>query len=454
MNHHRRRFLAQTLRAACAGAGASLFGKLHAMQRASVERAPAPGDYKALVCVFLAGGNDSYNLVVPRGPAEYATYAAARGDLAVAQASLLPITPITSDGRSYGLHPSVPELQALFAAQKLAILANAGPLLAPMTKAQYQAGSVPKPKNLFSHSDQTVACQAQSAGADGGYGWAGRAADQVLALNQGLALSPAITLAGSSRLLLGQTVIPYNLGWNGSVPLNGFSGTRGTRRLQAFRAMLNQSHGNLLEKHFAEIQDQAMSLDALIRSGLSGAAALTTVFPDTSLGRQLKMVARMIGIRGALGAARQVFYVVAWGYDTHSDQTTAQPNLFADLSRSLGAFQSALGEVGAEADVTTFTLSEFGRTLSSNGKGSDHGWGGHQLVLGGATRGGDLYGTMPDLAIDGPNDVGRGRMLPTTAIDQYAATLAKWFGLTPTQLASVFPRLGNFATADLGFQQA
>ena len=453
MNQHRRRFLAQTLRAACAGAGASLFGKLHAMQRASVESAPVPGDYKALVCVFLAGGNDSYNLVVPRGPAEYAAYEAARGDLAVAQPGLLPITPATSDGRTFGLHPATPELQALFAAQKLAIVANAGPLLAPMTKAQYQAGSVPKPKNLFSHSDQTVACQAPSAAADGGYGWAGRAADHLLALNQGLALSPAITLAGSSRLLLGQTVIPYNLGWNGSVPLNGFSGSRGTRRLQAFRSLLSQSHGNLLEKHFAEIQDQAMSLDTLIRTGLSGAAALSTVFPATSLGRQLKMVARMIGIRGALGAARQVFYVVAWGWDTHSDQTTSHPNLLADLSRSLGAFQAALGELGAESDVTTFTLSEFGRTLSSNGKGSDHGWGGHQLVLGGATRGGDIYGTMPDLAIDGPNDVGRGRMLPTTAIDQYAATLAKWFGLTPTQLATVFPRLGNFAAGDLGFQK-
>ncbi len=453
MSDSRRDFLGHAVRALLAGSGCGLLGRLHTLQEAALDAvAGAPAaEYRALVCVFLSGGNDSYNVVIPRSSADHAVYAASRGDLTVPQQSLLPITPITTDGRDWGLHPSLPELQGLFAAGRLAVVANAGPLLAPMTKAQYQNGSVRKPKQLFSHSDQTTLCQSQSAAADTGYGWAGRAADLLLSLNNGLALSPGITLAGSTRLLRGQTVIPYNLGTNGSVPLNGFSGTRGTRRLQAFQDLLNQNHGHVLEQGFAAIQNQAIELDALIRSALATQGNLATVFPDTSLGRQLRMVARMIAIRNALPAVRQVFYVVAHGWDTHSGQNTAQPTLLADLSRSLAAFQAALAEVAVEPNVTTFTLSEFGRTLSSNGQGSDHGWGGHQLVLGGAVRGREFYGQMPDLALGSANDVGRGRMLPTTAIDQYAATLAKWFGLDSAQVATVFPRLTNFASGDLGF---
>lgn len=441
----RRDALETGLRGILAGSGLSLF-----TTRAAAADAAAAADYRALVCVFLAGGNDSFNMLVPTGSG-YAEYQAARGDLAVPEAQLLPITPQNPQGRSFGLHPSLTGLRTLFEAGQAALVANVGTLLQPTTKAQYRANAVPRPAQLFSHSDQTTQWQAQSAAADTAHGWAGRLCDVLLAMNGGSPLSPSVTLAGTTRLLQGQQVVPYALGSNGSVQLSGMTGTRGTRRLQTFRQILQKRHGHTLEEQFAGLQAEAVDLDVLIRTALAAQAPLATVFPSTSFANQLKMVARMIGLRNTFGVQRQVFFVRLGGFDTHSDQNTAQPQLFAALSAALEAFQAAMVELGTAGAVTTFTLSEFGRTLSSNGNGSDHGWGGIQLVLGGAVRGRDLYGTWPSLALDGPDDTGRGRIIPTTSVDQYAATLARWFGLGPTELATVFPRLGRFASSDLGF---
>jgi uncharacterized protein (DUF1501 family) len=446
----RRDALTTGVRCALAGSGLSLLKDLHVLQELAAAGAPA-SDYRALVCVFLAGGNDSFNLLVPTNAADHGAYMASRGNLGIPANELLPISPINAQGRSFGLHPAVPELRAMFEAGQLAFVVNTGTLMAPTTRATYRNNSVEKPQQLFSHSDQTVQWQAQSAAAEGVHGWAGKMADVLLSMNNGSPLSPSITLAGSTRLLQGQTVVPYALGVNGSVALTGFSGTRGARRLTAFRQILAKRHQQPMEAQFAALQSQAMDLDQLIRTALAGQAALNTQFPNNSLGNQLKMVARMIGLRHTLGVSRQVFFVRQGGFDTHADQIAFHPQLLSTLSLALKAFQDAMVELGTTTAVTTFTTSEFGRTLGSNGNGSDHGWGGNQMVLGGAVRGRDLYGTWPSLVIDGADDVGRGRIIPTTAVEQMSATLAKWFGLAPAEISAVFPRLGRFASGDLGF---
>ncbi len=431
--------------------GDALLGRLAAVQASAQASAPAGGPYKALVCVYLGGGHDSFNMLVPRSGADATAYAATRDVLAVPSADVLPLTPVTSTGRDFGLHPAAPELQGLFAAGKLAFVANVGTLVQPMTRAQYQAGSVPKPKNLFSHSDQTTLWQAQSARPTAAYGWAGRAADFVRTLNNGSPLSPAITLAGSTGLLRGQGVAPYAMTTSGTVTLSSTTGTDGVRRLAAFQRVLSQAHGQAMERAFADLREEAIALDAQIRTALDSAPPLATVFPDTSLGRQLRMAARMIGIRIALGMQRQVFFTSLGGFDTHDNQVQYHPVLLGVLGQALAAFQAAMAELGIENDVTLFTMSEFGRTLTTNGRGTDHGWGGVQLVQGGAVAGRDIYGTMPSYVLGGPDDVGGGRILPTTSVDQYAATLASWFGVGPTDLATVFPRLAQFASSNLGF---
>jgi uncharacterized protein (DUF1501 family) len=449
MDHRfdRRDALASGVRCLFAAAGLSLARRLPGLG----PPAHPAADYRALVCVDLAGGNDSFNLLVPTSAADHGAYMAARGNLGIPASQLLPIQPARPQGRTFGLHPAVPELQALFAAGRLAFVVNVGTLLAPLTKAQYRSHAVPRPAQLFSHSDQAVQWQAPSADAAGGHGWAGRLGDLLLSLNGGSALSPSITLAGSTRLLQGENVVPYGLGTQGSVALTGFSGPRGQRRLAALRQILRLPHGHPMEAHFADLQEQAIELDAVIRTALAAQGSLATPFPNNSLGRQLHMVARMIGVRQTLGVARQVFFVRLGGFDTHSDQLAFHPQLLSTLALALKAFQDAMAELGTTDAVTTFTTSEFGRTLGSNGSGSDHGWGGNQLVLGGAVRGRDLYGTWPSLASDGPDDLGRGRILPTTAVEQMGATLARWFGLPANEMATVFPRLGRFASADLGF---
>lgn len=450
----RRSLLLHGSRALLAGACLPTFRGLSQMTDAALSSlggAPVV-DYRAIVVVFLSGGNDSYNLVAPTDTTGYGVYAASRGNLAVPQNQLLPITPQAgADTRQWGVHPAATAVQTLFEAGQLALIGNVGPLLSPMNKAQYQNGSVPKPAHLFSHSDQTTLWQMPSARDDVAWGWAGRMADLVLSLNNGSPLSPAISIAGSTRLLRGQTVVPYTMGTSGSVALSGMTGTRGTKRLQTLRSLLALPQGHPMERQFADLNDQAIELDAVIRAALATAPAMTTTFGTDSLAKQMQMVAKMISVRGSVGAMRQVFFVRQGGYDTHANQANDQPVLLGQLSGALGAFQAAMTELGVAANVTTCTMSEFGRTLSSNGDGSDHGWGGNQIVMGGAVQGRRIVGTMPNLALNGIDDVGAGRMLPTTSCDQVAATLAKWFGVAPGDLNTLFPRLSQFAAADLGF---
>jgi uncharacterized protein (DUF1501 family) len=439
------------MRFALGGAGIAALGPVPFVRMLSAQP-QSGGAYRALVCVYLAGGNDAFNMLVPTSSAEYAGYADARQTLAIDSNDLLPITPLTPQAANWGLHPGLPELKSLFDTQKLAILGNVGTLVQPTTKTQYAAQSVALPPQLFSHSDQTF--QWSNGHPDGpeAIGWLGRAADKLSSLNGGNPLSTNISLAGSNVIQVGYQTTPYHLSPYGTVALDGFSGVDGSRRYTAFQSLLTKTHDHKFEQAHADVMQQAIALESTISGGLSSAVPLATVFPqDNYLALQLEMVARMISIRDTLGMSRQIFFVETGGFDTHDNQATDQPNLFVGLSQALAAFQAAMEELGVASDVTTFTSSEFGRTLTINAKGTDHGWGSHQWILGGAVKGGDVYGTLPDLTLFGPDDAGYGRIIPTTSVDQYGATLCSWLGVQPADLAYVFPNIGNFGSSDLGF---
>ena len=426
--------------------------------------AAAPqADYKALVCLFLAGGNDANNLVIPTDAATYAAYAAGRGALALPQNAVLPITPRTDDGRTWGLHPAMTELRTLFNQGQFAVLANVGTLAYPLTKAQYTSGSVPRPSQLFSHNDQQVEWQSSLADKPFVTGWGGRLADLSNAFNANNRISMSITLNGQNSFQVGKNVDQYAVGPGGAIALTG-SGT-GTSvnglRTAALNDALAMQNANLFETAFGGVTNGALGASSLISSVITGTSPFVTLFNaanNSSLAQQLHMVARLVNAQQALGLKRQIFFVRVGGWDLHDNQVTAgattsgaHATLLRDVSLSLNAFNSALTQIGAQNQVTTFTASDFGRTYNTNGDGSDHGWGSHHFIMGGAVKGGDIYGRMPVFAIDGPDDTGRGRWIPTTSVDEYAGTLAKWFGVSPTDLPLVLPNLGRFAKPDLGF---
>ena len=451
----RRHFLRQ---AACAALGASgLVNTIWDLRRINAATAigGTPGDYKALVCLFLYGGNDGNNVLVPTDAGDYASYAAARQDLALPASSLLSIIPRTSDGRTYGLHPNLTELQTLFGVGKLALVANVGTLVAPVTRADFLTNTAALPPHLFSHADQSVQWQTSWSDAPPRSGWGGRTADLLASLNANPHLSMNISVAGNNIFQTGGTVQPYGVSPSGITSLSGYNGTAAENaRYTAVQALLAQSHDNLFEKQFGHLTKTGIKDNALLSAALASQQPLATAFPATGLGGQLQMIAQLIGARTALGMQRQVFFCSLGGYDTHGDQLADQASLFTELSQAMSAFHAATVELGVEPQVTTFTSSDFGRTLPSNGAGSDHGWGSHHFVLGGAVNGGDLYGTFPTLAVNGPDDTGEGRWIPTTSVDEYAATLASWFGVAASDLSTVLPNIGRFGSPNLGFMAA
>jgi uncharacterized protein (DUF1501 family) len=452
----RRRFIGR----ACSAVGAT--GMLSALAQLRMIGAlaadSAPTDYKALVCLFLYGGNDSNNLLVPTDNTNYQLYATDRTVLALPQSSLLPISPKTySDGRSWGLHPSLVEVQQLFGQGSLALLANTGTLVQPVTLAQYNAGTVALPPQLFSHANQQVQWQSSVPDQPFTTGWGGRLADIVNALNSNPKISMSVSVAGQNSFQVANTVSQFAVSPSGAVVLTGTTGSAiANARSAAQQNILNLQEQNLFEAAFGGMTTSAVADSLLLNSVLASAPALTTTFPTTSIGTQMRMIAKMIGAAPQLGLTRQVFFASLGGFDLHSDQLGAHATLFMQLSQALSAFSAATTELGVGSQVTTFTASDFSRTFNTNGTsdgtaGSDHGWGSHHLIMGGAVQGGDIYGQVPLLELGGPEDTGRGRWIPTTSVDEYAATLATWFGVSVSNLPVVLPNIGRFATSNLGF---
>jgi uncharacterized protein (DUF1501 family) len=442
----------EILAAAVGGGAASLLARPYGAV-AQMTGGSAPfADYRALVCVFLFGGNDSFNMLVPRSAAEYNAYAASRQNLAVALDQLLPIEPLIADGAQYGLHPSMPHLQALFAGQHAAFVANVGPLIAPTTKAEYAAKAVPLPPQLFSHNDQQDQWHALRGHNLSDTGWAGRMADLIRVNVAGQQLATNVSLNGNTLFQSGDSTVAYAMGPTGPLAFAGF-GTSGfaLEQRRAFERIIGAPYDSIYARGFAEIQRRAVESADRVKSAMDQAPPLATVFPPSPLGQQLQTVARLIAVRDRLAMQRQIFFVATGGFDSHDDQLVNQPMLLGNVSACLSAFYEATVELGVAQSVTAFTQSDFGRTLTSNGDGTDHAWGGVQIVVGEAVRGRRLYGRYPSLEIGGPEDVGGGRLIPSVSADQYAATLARWFGIPDADLARVAPHIGNFADRDLGF---
>ncbi|CAN5535461.1 DUF1501 domain-containing protein [soil metagenome] len=446
----RRTFIRQ---AACATLGtAGLLNTIFDLRKLSAATVSAPGDYKALVCLFLFGGNDANNALIPHDTAGYSSYAAARGGLALPRTALLRLKLQNGDGRDFAFHPRMAEMQSLFHAGKLGIIANVGTLVAPVTRAEFLAGRAAVPHQLFSHADQSVQWQTSVSDKPTRTGWGGRTADLLQSLNGESKISLTISLAGTNMFEVGNSVFPYQISPQGSIALNGLTGSPNANvRREAFKELLKLPHQNILEQAYADTVSRSIADSELLTSALAGVPSLKTEFRPGGLGAQLSMVAKLIAARQNLNMRRQIFFVAVQGYDTHGRQLPAQANLLGELSQGLSAFYRATEELGVAEQVTSFTASDFGRTFPTNGGGSDHGWGSHHFVVGGAVRGGRLYGKFPTLAVNGPDDTGRGRWIPTTSVDEFSATLASWFGIRASEMPTVLPNIGRFEHPNLGF---
>ncbi len=442
MAFSRRDFLKRTCCTAAAGFAAASFNRF------GLVNALAQGtqDYKALVCVFLFGGNDSNNMIVPLSSSAYASYAQIRSVLALPQASLLPITP-PSVGSPFGLHPKLAEMQALFNQKHMAVLTNVGTLVRPTTRDQYRQRQVAVPRNLYSHEDQ--AAQMQTAALDGNMatGWAGRTADKVQSIVGGN-FPVIISLAGTNIFCQGLSARAIQSSGDPTKALSGFgSSAESQSRMAALQNLLTFDTGVTLIQAASNTTSNSLQDSKSLADALAARPTMATVFPNSGLANQLKQVAQIISVRAALGVQRQIFFVAQGGYDTHSDQLVGHNNLFTQLSQAMNAFYQATVEIGAAPQVTAFTLSDFSRTYTPDStSGTDHAWGGHHVVVGGAVKGGDFYGTFPTLALSGPDDAtDQGRWIPTTSLDQYAGTLANWFGVPTADLPTIFPNLPNFS---------
>lgn len=458
-NASRRAFLQRASALGLAGAAAPWALNLAALGEAA---AAVASDYKALVCVFLYGGNDHANTLVPYSATQHEQYRAMRPLLAYPRAALAPtLLDSTVPARDrdgvpvdFALAPELAPLLPLWRQGALATLLNIGPLVQPTTKAQYTARSVPLPPKLFSHNDQQSVWQASSPeGATSG--WGGRIGDLFEAGN-GKATFTCVNVSGNAVFMSGRSAVQYQVSTSGSVAVNGLRTPLfgSSAASDVLRSLITAPRGHLLEAEYTRVTGRAIAAHEALSAALPPTPPFATVFPaGNPLAAQLQMVARMIAAADALQARRQVFFVSLGGFDTHDALTTTHPALLGTVAAALSAFQSALADIAADPQVTTFTASDFGRTVTANTDGSDHGWGSTHLVMGGAVRGGRHYGTPPVIASNGPDDVGQGRLLPTTSVEQLAATLGSWFGLGDAQLLDVLPNLARWDIAQrrLGF---
>ena len=413
----------------------------------------APG-YKALVCILLAGGNDSYNMLVPTDNDQYGEYNSIRADLALPQNELLTLPGTTANGRSYGVHPGMPELQSLFANGDAAMIANVGTLLEAFDAAAVEAGTAKLPLGLYSHADQIAQWQTAVPNGRVAQGWGGRIADLMQDVNLQNGVSMNISLSGSNVFQSGNQVGEYSIDstGDGAPGINAYDdGTEfGAFKKRMVDELLSVQQQHIFRREYSRRLRGAIDAQAVFVDALQTSPNLTTEFSPHYFSQALRQIARVIGARDALGATRQTFFVTVGGWDHHDDVLDNQAAMLPAVSQGLQEFRNALVELGVFDEVTTFTTSDFGRTLTSNGKGSDHGWGGHHIVMGGSVNGGSIYGDYPILSATNPLDVGRGIYAPTTSVDEYFAELARWFGVPPSDLDQVLPNVRNFYSPESG----
>lgn len=472
VDHSRRSFLRTASLTSMAGFYASPF-IIGLNSLAAMAQSTGFSDYRALVCVFLQGGNDGHGTVIATDPASFSAFTQARSGapgLAYPLANLLPIVPKTSqNGRTFALNPALTGLQNLFNAGRAAVVANTGTLIAPATKAQINANSIPLPASLFSHFDQTAAWQAiaSNGGSAEHVGWGGSVADVIESMNvNSNSMFTCISTAGIALFLAGQKSFQLNVTSAGPIPIYGtaqplFGNSAGTSALQS---ILSADETNLFAKEYEVVVQRSIQAQQTLASAMATAGTggipnppqfldpLTNKLADNELAVSLQTVARIIAGRAALGVNRQIFYVQLGSFDTHNGQAVTHAQLLSQLGAALEYFDTQMVAMGLGNQVTTFTASDFGRTLTSNSNGTDHGWGSHHFVVGGSVVGQDMYGQYPVVGVDQANDLGAGRLIPTTSVDQYAGTLARWFGLSDGQIKTIFPNFANFGSNPyLGF---
>lgn len=459
-HHHkgmsRRNFLGT---ASCAALGSTTFfssllnlGVANSLAGMSAPSLSASSDYKAMVCILLAGGNDSFNMLVPRNGNNYTEYANTRSNLALPQGELLPINFTDSNGKQFGLHPSMPEVQQLFNNNKLSFISNIGTLVEPTTKAQYLNGSVRTPVGLLSHADQIQQWQTSIPQTRSSKGWGGRMADILHAGNANQNISMNISLSGTNIFQVGNSSTEYAIraAVGGSVGINVLEGTSqlDLALKGGAESLLEQQYQDIYKSTFTNKIKNSQDNHEEFSAALSQAPVLTTTFSENPVSANMELIARTIAVRDTLNVSRQTFFINFGGWDHHDGVLDNQTAMLGVVSKALSEFQAAMEELGVADCVTTFTASDFGRTLTSNGNGTDHAWGGNVMVMGDSVNGGQVFGEYPSLTLDGADDVGGAILLPKISTDEYFAELSKWFGVQNGDLSYVLPNIGNFYNAN------
>ena len=463
IDHSRRQFMKTASYAAMAGVSASpTLHSMRALAAMTSHAASAPTDYRALVCVYLQGGNDGHGTLIATDPDSFTAFTAARSGavgLAYPLNELLPITPVTpQSGRTFALNPYLTGVQNLFNSGRAALVANTGTLVAPVTKDQWNQGTATLPPSLFSHFDQTNAWEAIAAN-DVNRGWGGRMADLIESMNSDASFT-CISTSGNTLFLAGETAFQLRVSSAGALTSNGLTGplfgsAQGTAALQA---IIGADNTNLFAKEYAVIVRRSLAAQAALKAAMAPAGPTgvpnppqfldpaTNMLTDNQLALSLQTVARVMAGRTALGVSRQVYFVELGGFDTHDTQAKRLSTLLSQLGAAFEYFDQLMVTSGLSSQVTLFTVSDFGRTLTANSDGTDHGWGSHHIVAGGGVSGQNIYGSYPVVGANQANDVGAGRLIPTTAVEQYGGTLARWMGLSDSQVREVFPNFGNFGS--------
>ena len=456
----RRRFLGKACMATfgLTTASSSLF-RLNTLKAAAKSNLGQFGDdYKALVCLFQAGGSDSHNMLVPTGISAYSEYAMTRTNLALRQDELLPLDHLNNDGHLYGLNASMEGVQHLFNAGNLAFINNVGTLIQPVDKSEYDDRTVPLPLGLFSHSDQIAQWQTAQPDKRVHSGWGGKLAEMFQEMNTSNDISMNITLSGTNVFQFADKVVEYSVSPSGEgYGIRGYQGEKqfDVARTELIDGLLYHDYEDIYKKTYIDVLRNSIDAQQLFNETIENVPSFTTEFSNSRLSQSFHMIAKIIASREILGFKRQIFFVRVGGWDHHDDLLRRQNGMLGGVSASLAQFASALQEIGAFDEVVTFSMSEFGRTLTSNGDGSDHAWGGNVMVMGGAVKGAMMYGDYPSLALDNPLEIGRGRIIPTLSNDEYFAELALWFGVAPSDLPTILPNIGNFyssnGTPPIGF---